>query len=343
MPSPRTLSASWYGNRAVHQRERLAVWAREWLVFAPLARLDRPGQYVAAEIAGWPIFVVVRPDGSLAGFHNVCAHRAGPILWEGHGTCGNLVCRYHGWAYDWQGALRSARDFGDADGDIDPETHGLTPVRVEAWRNLIWINLDAAAPDLHTSLGSLDDQCREFPMEQFGYTHQVVRTLACNWKTYADNYLEGYHIPLLHPELNREIDVSRYQVLVYPEDDYCLHTAPARDGSANAGRWLFRFPNTALNVYRTGMNVERIFPDGPDRTLVVYDYFFADADDPANADTLKVSEVTLDQDQAICEAVQRNLDAGIYRTGPLSPRHEAAVGWFQDRLRRAVTAVEGEA
>jgi choline monooxygenase len=91
------------------------------------------------------------------------------------------------------------------------------------------------------------------------------------------------------------------------------------------------------------MNVERIFPDGPDRTLVVYDYFFTDPDDPANADTLKVSEVTLDQDQAICEAVQRNLDAGVYRTGPLSPRHEAAVGWFQDRLRAAVPAVEEEA
>ena len=48
------------------------------------------------------------------------------------------------------------------------------------------------------------------------------------------------------------------------------------------------------------------------------------------------------EDIRICEAVQRNLDAGIYRTGPLSPRHEVAVGWFQDRLRSAVTAVEGE-
>src|SRR3972149_9952377 len=120
-------------------------------------------------------------------------------------------------------------------------------------------------------------------MGRFAYSHQVVRTLACNWKTYADNYLEGYHIPLLHPELNREIDVSRYEVLVFPEDDYCLHTAPARDGSANAGRWLFRYPNIALNVYRTGMNLERIFPDGPSRPPVVDASFFAGAEAPANA------------------------------------------------------------
>ena len=92
----------------------------------------------------------------------------------------------------------------------------------------MWVNLDLGAASLPESLGSFDAQCAEFPMESFAFTHQVTRTLACNWKTYADNYLEGYHIPLLHPELNREIDVSRYEVLVFPEDDYCLHTAPAR-------------------------------------------------------------------------------------------------------------------
>ena len=49
------------------------------------------------------------------------------------------------------------------------------------------------------SLGSFDAQCAEFPMESFAFTHQVTRTLACNWKTYADNYLEGYHIPFSIP------------------------------------------------------------------------------------------------------------------------------------------------
>ncbi|MFH1104031.1 MAG: SRPBCC family protein, partial [Actinomycetota bacterium] len=160
------------------------------------------------------------------------------------------------------------------------------------------------------------------------------------WKTYADNYLEGYHIPIVHPELNREIDVREYRVEVFEPDGYCLHTAPARDGAINRGRWLFRYPNLALNVYGHGMNVERIIPDGPDRTLVVYQYFWADPDDLANEEAVKISAVTLDQDQAICEAVQRNLDAGAYRAGPLSGRHEAGVGWFQDRIRRAVGAAD---
>ena len=178
-------------------------------------------------------------------------------------------------------------------------------------------------------------------MESFAFVYEQTRVLDCNWKTYADNYLEGYHIPLLHPELNREIDVKRYEVHVFEDDDYCLHTAPARDGAANTGRWLFRYPNLALNVYTDGMNVERIMPDGPDRTRVVYQYFFADPDDPANEEAVKISNVTLDQDQEICEAVQVNLDAGVYRSGPLSPKHEAGVGWFQSRIKAAVEASQG--
>ena len=333
------LSASWYRDQGVFEAERHAVWAKEWQVVGPVARLASPGRYLADTIAGWPIAVVVAPDGGLRAFHNVCAHRAGPIVWPGHGTTGNLVCRYHGWAYDWDGTLRGARDFAE-EGFVGPGDYRLPPIRVERWRNLVWINFDPDAPALADALGSFATQCDEFPLESFEFTHEQERVLQCNWKTYADNYLEGYHIPLIHPELNHEIDVKRYRVEVFADHGYCLHTAPARDGALNSGRWLFRYPNLALNVYADGMNIERILPDGPDRTRIVYQYFFADPDDPGNEETVKLSGVTLDQDQQICEAVQRNLDAGMYQSGPLSPKHEGAVGWFHDLIRKAVGTAE---
>jgi len=43
------------------------------------------------------------------------------------------------------------------------------------------------------------------------------------------------------------------------------------------------------------------------------------------------------EDAAICEAVQRNLDAGVYNGGVLSPKHEQGVALFQ-RLVRASAA-----
>jgi choline monooxygenase len=84
------------------------------------------------------------------------------------------------------------------------------------------------------------------------------------------------------------------------------------------------------------MNVERYEPLGLSRTRVRYSYAFADPDAAANAETMRLSATTLDEDRAICEAVQRNLDAGVYDTGLLSPRHEQGVAAFQRWLREAV-------
>ena len=330
----RTLPASWYGDEVAFARERSAVWRDEWLLFAPAASLARPGQYVADEVGGMPVFAIVERDGSLRGFHNVCPHRAGVIVWPGAGTAGNLVCRYHGWAYDWDGKLKSARDFGD-EAELCPDDRTLTPISVARWRNLVFVHLGDDPPAFDEAIAPFAAECAPFGIEKFTYVRRVERQLACNWKTYADNYLEGYHVALLHPSLSRSLDMSTYRVDV-PHRSYCIHRANTPSGSPSGGVWLFRYPNLAVNVYADGMNVERIVPDGPARTRVVYDYFSASNDDAEIERMVEMSNVVLDEDQAICEAVQRNLDAGIYASGPLSPRHEAALAWFQSRIAAAV-------
>jgi choline monooxygenase len=330
----RTLPASWYRDPATFELERRGVWHSEWLMFAPSASLERPGEYVADEVAGSPVFVVVERDGSLRGFHNVCPHRAGVIVWPGTGTAGNLVCRYHGWAFDWDGKLKAARDFGD-EAELCPDDRTLTPISVARWRNLVFVHLGDHPPPFDDAFAPFAAECEPFGIESFTHVRRVERQLTCNWKTYADNYLEGYHVSLLHPRLSRSLDMATYRVDV-PHETYCIHRADTPAGSPSGGTWLFRYPNLAVNVYTDGMNVERIVPDGPARTRVVYDYFTGSADDAEIERMVDLSNVVLDEDQAICEAVQRNLDAGVYATGPLSPKHEQAVDWFQSRLAAAV-------
>ena len=331
---PRALAARWYSDHDQYQNERRAIWGSEWLMFGVTAELSRPGQYVADEIAGYPLLVVVDPQGQLRGFHNVCPHRAGVIQWPGCGQTGNLVCRYHGWAFSWDGSLKSARDFGDTP---TPDDHSLRSIRVETWGPLVFVNLDENAPSLASTLGSLDTAVRQHDFAAFTYGRRLVRTLECNWKTYVDNYLEGYHVPLLHPLLNSAVDMKTYSVEV-PDDTYCIHRAGQVQGSASAGVWVFRYPNLAINVYADGMNVERIVPLSSTRTAVVYDYFAHDVSEAKIQSMVEMSNVTLDEDQAIAELVQRNLDAGIYEAGPLSPRHENALAWFQGRIRQTTGA-----
>lgn len=331
---PRALAARWYSDHDQYQNERRAIWGSEWLMFGVTAELSRPGQYVADEIAGYPLLVVVDPQGALRGFHNVCPHRAGVIQWPGCGQTGNLVCRYHGWAFSWDGSLKSARDFGDTP---TPDDHSLRSIRVETWGPLVFVNLDENAPSLVSTLGSLDTAVRQHDFAAFSYGRRVVRTLECNWKTYVDNYLEGYHVPLLHPLLNSAVDMKTYSVEV-PDDTYCIHRAGQVEGSASAGVWVFRYPNLAINVYSDGMNIERIVPLSSKRTAVVYDYFAHDVSEAKIQNMVEMSNITLDEDQAIAELVQRNLDAGIYEAGPLSPRHENALAWFQGRIRQTTGA-----
>ena len=75
--------------------ERERVFAPAWNLVAYEHQLRRAGDFVTEDLAGWPIFVQRSADGSLRGFHNVCPHRAGPIVWDGEGTQASLVCRYH--------------------------------------------------------------------------------------------------------------------------------------------------------------------------------------------------------------------------------------------------------
>ena len=329
-----TLPASMYRDPAVYEHERVGIFGREWLVFARVEQLTAPGACVAASVAGYPIVVVVDRDGGLRGFHNVCRHRAGPLVDDGVGRASGFVCRYHGWSYDTSGRLLNARDFDTEPAvELDPDAFSLFPVAVERWRNLVFVNLDATAA-LADDLSAFFAEADPFPIESFRFGGTVSHDLACNWKTYVDNYLEGYHIPFVHPALNREIDARRYTVTV--GDRYCRHTAPTRDGAVNAGRWLFRWPNLALNLYPNAMVVERMLPTGPHATRIVYDYFFSDLEDPDNDDVIRISKTVVEEDRAIVEAVQRNLDAGVYDRGLLSPRHEAGVHQFQQLVRDAL-------
>lgn len=321
-----TLPASLYRSDEQYEHERGTVFSSTWLYFAHGSELTAPGSYAATVRAGYPVVVARGADGVLRGFHNVCPHRAGPLVHDGTGTASSFICRYHGWVFEPDGALRGARDFGEPG---PPDDCRLWDVAVDEWRGFVFVNLDGTAPPLRTSLGTLADELAGFDLEGFVPAGTWAHDLECNWKTYAENYLEGYHIPLVHRELARSIDVARYEVEVH--EDWVLHRAPPRDGTVLDGRWLWRWPNLALNVYAGAMNLEQFLPLGPSRTRVAYQYFSRDG--ILDEDVSRLSKLLLDEDAAICEAVQRNLDAGVYRSGVLSTRHEAGVARFQDLVR----------
>jgi choline monooxygenase len=327
-----TAPAAVYRDPVVFEHERGAIFAKAWLFLGLEADLTEAGDYVAETLAGYPLVVVRDATGGLRGFHNVCRHRAGPLVGEAKGRCaGEFVCRYHGWRYALDGRLRAATDFGPADG-FDPRDFGLFAIQVETWRGLVFVNLDAASAPLTDTLEPLDRLLgeRRFAAASLRRSHG----LACNWKVYVENYLEGYHIGMIHPALAAEVETSRYAVRM--DGEVAIHEVPATAGAAE-GLWAWVWPNLALNLYRNVLIIEPMRPHGVGRTQLDYIYLHDPEAEGLDA-AIAASERLTDEDRWICERVQENLNAGIYDRGALSARHENGVRWFQARVVEALDA-----
>lgn len=324
-----TLPARLYHCPDAWRRERSAVYQRAWLFLGHEGEVPAEGDWLASAIAGMRLLMVRGRDGALRVFHNVCRHRAGPLVQGERGRCeGELVCAYHGWRYALDGRLRAATGFGTADG-FDPREHGLFEVRCATWRGLVFFNLDGEAAPLEDHVAPLERLLAErglnLPEPALRRTHE----LACDWKVYVENYLEGYHIGAVHPVLAEELGAAEYRVWV--EGELVVQEAAGVNDGPQAGVWGWLWPNLGINVYRDGAMLERMTPLGAGRTRLDY-LFLADGGEAALGDAVEASDRLTAEDARICEAVQANLSAGAYDRGVLSPRHESGVAWFQSRI-----------
>jgi choline monooxygenase len=317
--------------------ERTAVFARSWQLVGDAARVAQAGDHAVDEIAGHPLLAVRGGDGRLRAFANVCRHRAGPLaLADGRGARG-LRCRYHGWTYDLDGRLRAAPEMDDACA-FDRAAIALPALRAHEWNGLLFVAIDAGTPAFDEVYAGVDARLAPAGLRALRFAGRDRYEVACNWKVYVDNFLEGYHLPHVHPGLSRALDYRGYTTELARW--HSLQHAPLRDGALygdGAALYFFVWPNVMLNVTPGRLQTNRVLPLGVDRCAVEFDWYFA-ADggiaQRAAADRAFSDEVQR-EDARICEAVQKGLASGHYRPGRLSPAREAAVWHFHELLRAA--------
>jgi phenylpropionate dioxygenase-like ring-hydroxylating dioxygenase large terminal subunit len=192
-----TLPAQLYTDADVFAAEREKIFSRTWQVVGHASQVANPGDYFTTDLMGEPLLLVRGSEGKLRGFYNVCRHRAGPPA-EGCGSRKLFRCGYHGWTYGLDGALLSATEIEGVEG-FRPEDFALHPVLTGEWFNLVFVNLDAEARPLRESLGELPGQAERFPFGEMKLFERRTYDMKCNWKTYVDNYLEGYLCPACIP------------------------------------------------------------------------------------------------------------------------------------------------
>ena len=346
-----TIPARVYTDPIYLELERERVFARTWQLVGRADEVREHGQYFTTQIGDDPL-VILRDGDALRGFYNVCLHRAGPVA-SGCGKRNTLQCRYHGWTYALDGTLKRAPEMQGVE-RFDPADMHLVPIRVATWGPLVFVNLDGKAPPLLEVLGDVPRRVAPFGCESMRYVMRKEWEIGCNWKIYVDNYLEGYHLPVVHPGLHKELDYDNYTV--EPHRYFSIQHAPMRPVHGAGGEriydprsaevaeavYVWLFPNVMLNVYLGQMQTNVVIPMGHDRCKVVFEWYATNppaeaSHDPAWTKLLAFSDEIQDEDIQICEVVQRNLRSRVYDRGRYSAARENGVHHFHSLLHEFLT------
>jgi choline monooxygenase len=341
----RTIPASWYHDPAIEALERRAVFGDCWHVAGRAELVAEASTYLTCEIAGEPVVVVRDADGTLRAFANVCRHRAAPVMTEPNGRASRLRCRYHGWTYDLAGRLRGTPEF-DGVADFCRDDEGLPPVAVAVWQPYVWVHTGRRPVPLSDALAPMPAETQG-RLETLRFAERRLYDLACNWKVYVDNYLDGgYHVNTVHPGLAGVLDYSRYRTETFSNTSVQRSPLrPADPGDAVAAvragteaLYWWVFPNFMLNLYDGVMDTNLVVPLAPDRCRVVFDFYFADTGGETAqqfvGDSIGVAEQVQREDMTICEEVQRGLRSRSFDSGRFSVRRETAGYHFHRLLAR---------
>ncbi|MHB1330128.1 MAG: aromatic ring-hydroxylating oxygenase subunit alpha, partial [Gemmatimonadales bacterium] len=276
-------------------------------------------------------------------FYNVCRHRGGPLALDERGCVKALTCKYHGWTYRLDGTLRGVPQF-DRTELFDKRDYGLVPIQVESWEGLIFVCLEPEhTPALSTVVSGIAERIHPNLLATKRLVRQVDYRVNANWKVYVDNYLEGYHVPHVHPELNKALDYLAYTTELAPW--YTLQHSPLIENNVYTGNqggeafYYWIYPNFMLNLVSDRLQTNLVLPDGPDHCIVRFWYYYDDPDTPAreariDAD-LAYSDSVQAEDREICDRVQLGLRSRAYDRGRFSVEMESGVYHFQQLLKQS--------
>jgi glycine betaine catabolism A len=355
--------------RAAYTSEEVFAWEQEhlfaglWTCLGGAGRLAEPGSLRAVRVGPGGVLLARGGDGVLRAFANVCRHRGHELLArDASATRRSIVCPYHAWSYALDGSLRAAPGFRDLPG-FDPAEWGLSPLPLEVWHGLAFVNASGDAPPLAEQLGELEALVAPYRLGELVPMAEHDYLLAANWKVVTENYHECYHCPLIHPELCRVSPPAsgrnysgRAGAWVGGSMDLRDHAktmsadgrslgAPIRglDGERlRTVRYLGVLPNLLLSLHPDYAMTHLIEALGPASSRVTCTWYFPPEAagragfDPAYATAFW--DTTNRQDWAACESVQRGLASPHFRPGPMAP-NEDAVHRFVSMIANAYLGV----
>lgn len=278
----RALPSGWYTSHEMYELERRAIFSRRWQLITHKIRIPNAGDWLNFEVAGFNFIIARDRKGSINAFHNICRHRAYPIVEKEQGTSMIFSCRlvnlkqsqarlslpqldsihrltrftnrYHGWSYGLSGNLAKAPGYQELEG-FDKSKNGLLRIHTHIDNNgFIWVNFDAkdtpeVAWEADFAGADTQEKYKDFNFDDYVFDHAWQMDGDYNWKILADNYNECYHCKTTHPDIPAVADLEAYNVET--RGGYIIHNVATKPEQRELGLIVaptYHFPNVSHNV-----------------------------------------------------------------------------------------------
>ncbi|MFT5586021.1 MAG: choline monooxygenase [Cognaticolwellia sp.] len=325
----------------MHTRSR-GLFRQSWQLLDPHLVEEGPELRPFVMLPGLLNEPLVRTPWAL--LPNVCTHR-GSTLIELPCQQRSLRCPYHGRRFSLAGRCEAAPGFEQVEGFPSKRDH-LSEIAVEEWGPLRFASVDpmTSFEDIRAELDPWIGELVERPGQVL--LREEEHHISANWALYIENYLEGLHLPFVHPDLSRSLSLPQYsyetlkcgtlQVGAASADQACLDLPEGHPlgGQRIRALYVWLWPNTMINVYPWGLSMNRVEPRSADEMVVRYHTWVLDHIS-SRQDVSAVAQ-TEAEDQQIVRRVQAGMRSSLVGPGTLHPEHEVGVKVFRERLGAAL-------
>ena len=334
-----------YSAPDLYAAEKERIFLKDWLCVARVEEIERPGDFMTFRILDEPIVVARNRAGELNAFANVCAHRGVEVA-AGAGNTAEFSCPYHGWLYDLDGRLVGAPYMKEAEG-FDPAVCRLKPLRLAEWAGWIFVSFDADGAPFADHIAGFDKAFAPIRQQDCRLADKLVVDLECNWKFMIENFVDFYHVGVLHTETLGGIPCEEIEfdlkdrggfVTFYPHPPMyaggklLFEMMPAiADRPHDYSAAGFLAPNKHLFVYGDNVQVAHMWPLAPGRSrIVVYSlfpepFFARDDFEEKLVEHKRLMRAIVEEDRDMLTSLQRAMASRNYVPGPMSPRLERTI------------------
>lgn len=357
---PEGLAREAYLGEDWFAREMDTIFRRNWLAAGRLADYA-PGRMRRVTVGGAQVIVLRSAEGAVSAFHNSCPHRGSELCRAEDEPAGRLIrCPYHAFAFDAADGALVATGHAVPTADFDRAAHGLRPVFTRLWNGFLFLALDPAIGELSADVGL--DTLDNWPMERLVTGHRWQAEIACNWKTFWENYSECLHCPGIHPELCDMVPVYARGIMGpsealgwTPDEPRHPSLRPGAESWTADGAlcgpvfsdlspaecaagfsFVTLWPSTYVVAHADHVRSVRIVPLAPERTRLVAEWYFpAETLARPGFDAAKVAAFArrvMEQDGEASEMNQRGMRSPAFRAARLMPE-EYEIHRFHQWLR----------